>query len=204
MKTSEEILKDALVAKGKGENLADYIETIAVLRDKRWTWREISQFLNDRGISVDHTKVYRFAVANEEKINQILNRSVNMSKSNQTVIPSSEEYINALNSIKISDAQRKMLAAHYKAHNRSITYTELANSAGFDKHVSANRFYGELGRDLGENLGFKFSKSKVRDAYFYSSAIGSDNPNIPQEDEEYQLIMHHELSKALDKLGWFN
>lgn len=204
MKTAEEILKDAMVAKDKGDDLANHIETIAVLRDKRWTWREIAQFLNDRGVSVDHTKVYRFAVANQEKINQIANRSVNMSKSNQTVIPTAEEYIGALNTIKINEAQKKMLAAHYRAHNRSITYTELANAAGYDKHIVANRFYGELGRDIGENLGFKFLKSKVRDAYFYSSAIGSDNPNIPQNDEEYQLIMHHELSKALDKLGWFN
>lgn len=204
MKTVEEILKDALVAKDKGGDLADHIETVAVLRDKRWTWREIAQFLNERGVSADHTKVYRFAVANQEKINQVVNRSVNMSKSNQAVVPTSEEYVGALNTIKITDAQRKMLAAHYRAHNRSITYTELANSAGYDKHIVANRFYGELGRALGENLGFKFLKSKVRDAYFYSSAIGSDNPNIQQDDEEYQLIMHHELSKALDKLGWFN
>ncbi len=125
-----------------------------------------------------------------------------MSKSNQAVIPTSNEYAEALNSISITDAQKKMLCAHYNAHNRSITFTELANAAGFDSHLAANSQYGKFARELGEKLEFRFLKSKVRDTFFYSSVIGSDNPNLPPEGEEYQLIMHHELSKALDKLGF--
>lgn len=203
MKSVDKMLKDALAEPAK-DDLSEYLEVIAVLRGKRNTWRDIAKFLSDRGVAVDHTKVYRFAVANEDKINQFANRGINMSKSNQAVVPTSDEYVDALNAISISPAQKKMLGAHYKAHNRSITYTELANAAGFDKHIAANSQYGSLGRELGEKLEFKFLKSKVRDAYFYSSAIGADNPNILEDDEEYQLIMHHELAKALDKLGWFN
>lgn len=203
MKSLEEMLKDALAEPAK-DDLSEYLEIIAVLRGKRSTWRDIAKFLSDRGVAVDHTKVYRFAVANEDKINQIANRSINMSKSNQAVVPTAVEYLDALKTIKVTEAQRKMLGAHYKAHNRSITYTELANAAGFDKHIAANSQYGSLGRELGEKLEFKFLKSKVRDSLFYSSAIGADNPNILEDDEEYQLIMHHELAKAIDKLGWFN
>jgi hypothetical protein len=203
MKTAAEILKEAQALPDK-DDLSDHIETIAVLRDKRCTWRDIAKFLSDRGLDVDHTKVYRFALANEEKINRIANRRVNMSKSNQAVIPTASEYVDALNSIKISESQKKMLRAHYMAHNRSITYTQLADAAGFDSYVGANSQYGKLGKEIGEKLGFQFLKSKTRDKPFYSSAIGSDNPNIPDDHEEYQLIMHHELAKALDQLGWFN
>jgi hypothetical protein len=203
MKSAANILEEAKAEPVK-DDLSDYLETIAVLRDKRCTWRDIAKFLSDRGVKVDHTKVYRFATANEEKINRIANRRINMSKSNQSEVPTADEYADALNAIKISSTQKKMLGAHYMAHNRSITYTELAHAAGFDSYVTANSQYGKLGKALGEKLGFRFLMAKTRDAFFYSSAIGMDNPNIPDDDEEYQLIMHHELAKALDKLGWFN
>lgn len=202
MNTSEKFLNDALSMPSK-EDLSDHIETIAILRGKRSTWRDIAKFLSDRGLDVDHTKVYRFAIANEEKISRIVSRRLDMSKSNQAVIPSANEYIDALNSINISEEQLKMLRAHYEAHNRSITYTQLANAAGFDSHIAANSRYGKLGKSLGEKLDFKFLKSKTRDSLFYSSALGADNPNIPDDHEEYQIIMHHELSKALDKISWF-
>ncbi len=202
-KSAAEILKEALDERRK-EDLSEYLEVIAVLRGKRRTWREIAQFLRERGVDADHTKVYRFAKANEEKINRLAPAGVNMNKSNQVVVPASNEYIKALQTIKISPAQKQMLGAHYAAHNRSITYTELASAAGFDSYVAANSQYGKLGRELGEKLGFAFIKSKTRDGYFYSSAIGADNPMIPDDHEEYQLIMHHELAKAIQALGWFH
>jgi hypothetical protein len=202
MKSAADILKEA-EALARKDDLSDYLEVIAVLRAKRSTWREIADFLTERGIKADHAKVYRFALANEEKISRLANKQVNMSKSNQADIPTAKEYVDALSAIKISDAQKKMLGAHFLAHNRSITYTELANAAGYDSHAAANLQYGKLGKVLGEKLEFRFLKAPARDSFFYSSAIGMDNPNIPVEDEEYQLIMHHELAKALAKLRWF-
>ena len=203
MKSPADMLKEALAEPVK-DDLSDYLEIIAVLRAKRCTWRDIATFLSDRGVHVDHTKVYRFAKSNEEKIHHAANRRVNMNKSNQVVVPPASEYVAALEAIKMSASQKQMLRAHYMAHNRSITYTELAKAAGSESHVAANSQYGKLGRVLGEKLGFEFVKSKTKDGYFYSSAIGADNPNIPDDSEEYQLIMHHELAKALDTLGWFN
>lgn len=200
-KTAAEILEDALNERRK-DDLSEHLEVIAILRGKNLTWRDIASFLCDRGVDVDHTRVYRFAKANEEEINRITNGGVNMNKSNQVVVPPAKEYVRALQTIKLTPSQLQMLRAHYMAHNRSITYRELALAAGFDTHVVANSQYGKLGRDLGENIGFAFTKSKTRDAFFYSSAIGADNPDTP-EGEEYQLIMHHELAKAIQELGWF-
>ena len=203
MKSATDILNEAK-SKPSRSDLSAHIDTIAVLRNKNYTWREIAEFFNEQGIEVDHTKVYRLAVANSEKINSVVNEGVSLSKSIQSKIPTAAEYVNALVSINISDNQKKMLGSHFHAHNRSITYTELANSAGAKSHVVANSQYGKLARELGEKLNFQFLKSKTRDAFFYSSAIGTDNPNLTEDDKEYQLIMHHELAKALSKLGWFS
>ncbi len=37
----------------------DYRDTIWLLRNKGHTWREIADFLNEKGIKTDHTRVYR-------------------------------------------------------------------------------------------------------------------------------------------------
>ena len=96
-----------------------------------------------------------------------------------------------------------MLGAHYRAHNRTITYTELARAGGADSHRSANSNYGRLGRALGEALNMRFVQGGSRNAPFYSSALGMGNPYTP-EGVHFQLVMHHELAKAIAQLGWFD
>ena len=54
----KEILADAKVAKPK-PRIEAYRETVVTLRDKGYTWREIADFLNERGVSIDHTRIYR-------------------------------------------------------------------------------------------------------------------------------------------------
>jgi hypothetical protein len=196
------IFESALGAPVK-EPLAEHLETIAILRGKRHSWRDIAEFLTTKGVPVDHTKVYRFARAHESELGRLSIDGLNMSSSNRSMVPAAAEYARALRSMSLTTTQKKMLEAHYNAHNRSITYTELANAAGFESHVVANRHYGQLGRDLGELIDFPFLRSKSRKgAIFYSSSIGADNSYITEKDQ-YELIMHHELAKALDSLGWF-
>jgi hypothetical protein len=196
------IFESALGAPVK-EPLAEHLETIAILRGKRHSWRDIAEFLTTKGVPVDHTKVYRFARAHERELRRLSTDGLNMSSSNRPMVPAAEEYARALRSMSLTTTQKKMLEAHYNAHNRSITFTELANAAGFDSHIVANRHYGQLGRDLGERISFPFLRSKSRKgAIFYSSSIGADNPYVTDE-EQYELVMHHELAKALCSLGWF-
>ena len=125
-----------------------------------------------------------------------------MNTSESFVVPSAEKYAQALKEISISEGQMKMLECHYLAHNRTVTYTELANAAGYPSYATANSMYGKLGRLLGEALAMNFVIAEGRDEPFYSSSLGADNPYRPAK-EEYQLVMHHELSKALASLGWF-
>ena len=86
--------------------------------------------------------------------------------------------------------------------NRTVNYTDLAAQVGPESHVVANSQYGKLGRALGEALSINFAFSEVRNEPFYGSAIGTDNP-YKTPKAEYELVMHHELAKAIQQLGWF-
>jgi len=113
-----------------------------------------------------------------------------------------EEYKKALQNIKITDNQMLMLKAHYEALNKSITFQELAKSAGYDDYTVANAQYGALGHLLGDAVDFEFQKSQIRkDDYFYSSAIGIPNPYMT---DNFNLVMYHELAKAIEQLDLFN
>ncbi len=191
MPTPAEILREAK-REPERQRLDTYREAISTLRDKGFTWREVADFLRERGVDTDHTKLFRFMQQKEKSMNT----------QQEYAVPPASKYAEVLESLKISDIQRDMLRAHYEAHNRTITYTEVAAAGGSDSHSTANRHYGKLGRALGEALKFNFIIAEKRGIPFYSSALGMDNPYKP-EGTEYQLVMHHELAKAIHQLGWF-
>lgn len=191
MRSRTEILEAALAAPIK-DRLSEHKEAIVALREKNYTWREVAQFLQNLGVDTDHSKVYRFmqryGVSGEEFDAGFK-------------VPSAAEYEGALIRIELSPEQRTMLAFHYQAHNRTATFTQLAKAAGKSSYRFANTAYGGLGRRLGEELGIKFVHSNGTP--FYSSSLGADNP-FKDEKSDFQLVMHHELAKALAALGWFN
>lgn len=184
------ILEDAQLATSKS-SIEEHIEAILILRSKKFTWREIADFLVERGVQTDHTQVYRL-------ISKTKNRSETMS------FPDASMYERALTEISITDNQKLMLEAHYKSLNRSITYTELAESANNPNHEVANRQYGELGKVLGVKLDFPFYIKKDGKP-FASSSIGMENTHTSNLNPsgQYELVMHHELAKAIKSLGWF-
>lgn len=196
MKDINEILKDAKKAPSKNE-LDAHRTSITTLRDKGYSWREIASFLNEHGVKTDHTKIFRF-------MNKKRKKKMNAYKN--YFVPNSDEYVNTLESLQndISENQMLMLKHHYHAHNRTTTYTELAEVAGYPDFKSANLQYGKLGRQIGEKLNMVFApmdEDKTDSTPFYSSAIGSGNI-YKSEDSEFQLVMHHEMAKALETLNW--
>lgn len=191
MKTKQ-LLSDAKSAPSK-VSLEAHREAILLLREKGYSWRDISVFLAERGIFADHTKIYR-----------LLNKAHVKKRNQEMKIISAKDYENALQAVALTDKQRLMLKAHYEAPNRSITYTQLANAAGYENYQVANSQYGQLGKNIGLEAGLQladFADSAERPGEkFYSSAIGIPNTYAAGE---FQLIMHHELAKALTNLGWF-
>ena len=192
MSTVSEMLRDAKQAPAR-ETLAAHKETITTLRQKNYTWREIAEFFRERGMQTDHSKLFRFMQRQEKP-------QMNISK--DFFVPSAQNYARALAEINISEGQKKMLEYHYRAHNRTVNYTNLAEQVGSESHVVANSQYGKLGRALGEALSMNFALAETRNEPFYSSAIGADNP-YKTPKAEYELVMHHELAKAIQQLGWF-
>lgn len=187
------ILRDALAAPQKLTAEA-HLESIKVLRTKGYSWREIADFLKERGILADHTTVFRLTTNPKKK---------RTTKMTTTTLPLAADYKNALQSVPMTVGQLAMLKAHFEAPNRSITYTQLANAAGFDGHVAANSQYGKLARMIGEVVGFDFVDADLRPGEkFYSSAIGFPNPYT---EGDFQLVMHHELAKAIGDFepAWF-
>lgn len=116
-------------------------------------------------------------------------------------VPTAAEYADALATLNMSVGQRKMLIYHYHFHNRTVTYTQLAEAAGYETYGAANLHYGKLGAALGEKLNMQFVplNDDDPDTPFYSSAIGTSKK---YEGMEHVLIMHHELAKAINALGW--
>ena len=180
----EELLQEAK-SKHPRQSLKPHRETIVTLRLKGYTWREIAHFLREGGVNTDHTKVFRFI----KNTGGIAMR-----------IPTADEYVKTFSDIndKIDNKQRAMLRYHYETHNRTVTYRELDQAGGY-KTPESNLRYGALGELLGRKLGMQFAPLNA-DALFYSSAIHSLS-DCRSPTGEYQFIMHHEVAKALDRLG---
>ena len=56
-------------------------------------------------------------------------------------------------------------------------------------------------RGVANHLDMSFAPDEYGKS-FYSSALGLGNPMTPV-GAEFELVMHHELAKALEQLGWF-
>lgn len=53
----------------KKDSLSNHKESINIMRNKGYTWREIAKFFNDRGIETDHTKIYKL-IKRSKKMNE--------------------------------------------------------------------------------------------------------------------------------------
>jgi hypothetical protein len=188
MTNAEDLLQAALAAPEKGENdLRELLGSISALRAKNYSWREISAWFAERGIEVDHARLYR---AFTKHLAAVIN------------VPPAEKYVEALRRLKMTTAQKAMLQFHFRAPNRTVTYTELAKAAGKNDYRVANTEYGNLGAAIGKETGFEFPMAPKRGKPFYSGAIGIDAPRGPSN--EYRLMMHHALAEAIATLRLFD
>jgi len=168
-------------------NLDIYKEVTAKLRYKGLSWRKIAEFITENTNDVvDHTKLARTAA------------SWGLEASFARDLPSCDDYVSALKRITIQDDERTMLIFHYNQPNRTATYTELANATGKVTYQYANKTYGSLSKKLCDEIDFKpFPNASGRP--FFGSVIGMKYAYAGAKDE-FQLVMHHELSKAIQKL----
>ncbi len=187
MNKVNEILELAKNVDNKITNIEKHMESIVLLRKKGLSWRDIAEFFKANGIEVEHTKLSRIAKANYIE--------TNLSKD----IPSSQDYLEAIRGMEIVDEEWKMLLYHFNQPNRTVTYTQLAESVGHDSYQYANKVYGAFAKRLCEKINFNpFQGSSGRK--FFGSIIGMQYAYATPKDE-FQLVMHHELSKAINELN---
>ncbi len=176
-------------------SLDGYREAILVMREKGYTWREIAAFLSENGITTDHTKILRL-VTKPIKTSMIIAASIPIAKNYETALLTLEA------SKKITPKQLRMLKEHANSHDRTITFLELAKSKDVDfkgGDSGAKLEYGKLGRKIGELAEFAFNEVDFKNKkQFRVDAIGRGF----NSGGSFHLVMHHELAKAIDKLGW--
>ena len=187
MTNADDLLRAALAAPEKGEtDLQELLGPISALRAKSYSWRDVSAWFAERGVHVDHARLYR-----------AFTRHLSAAAS----VPAADQYEQALKAVKMNATQRAMLEHHFKAPNRTVTYTQLSKAAGKADYQVANKQYGDLGAAIGRYIGFEFPMAPRRGKPFYSGAIGIDAPR--SASNEYRLMMHHELAKAIEALKLF-
>lgn len=198
-KSPKEILRDAERMERR-DDLKDHLVTIELLRAKNYTYREIASFLNDRGVETDHTKLFRFTKG-QGQMPSTLDRE-------RFVVPEGRDYEEALRALaaddRLSEKHLAMLRFHFDARNRTASFRKIGEPVGYD-HNTAKLQYGHLGKLICEAIGMEFARLFTDDPNseaFRSSAIGNGS-HYADEAGEFQLVMHHELAKALEKLGWF-
>lgn len=118
-------------------------------------------------------------------LNWLAERIEDRARERSPVGPTAAEARDAFRAIneRLSDGQRKMLAAHLKAPDHLITATQLANAAGYKSYHGANLQYGFIGAmlvfEIPEILPTRPDGSRIA-----TCAIASaDDSRQPKEDE---------------------
>jgi hypothetical protein len=102
---------------------------------------------------------------------------------------------------KISETQRDMLFAQYRAPNHTITASKLARAAGVKGYKAVNLLYGRLAHRLWERLrlpsrGLPSSRGRAR-------WIGVLEPDWSKgRGGQWKGTMHPSLAEAIEQLGW--
>ena len=103
------------------------------------------------------------------------------------------EYRGVLESLRISDAQKRMLVAHGSAPNLSLSVQELADAAGYAEPNIVYSQYGRLGHLIADALGY------AEQEHVWTRLIGVD-----WRAETGQLFWELEpaLARAMLRMGW--
>ncbi len=103
-----------------------------------------------------------------------------------------DAYVRALRALEpLNTTHRNLLVAHYRAPERTTTFTQLAQVVGLNGYRAVNMQYGALGKKVCEQLGCRL-KTQVKIFGTFSKPPGSD----------WRLTMRSELAGALERLEW--
>ena len=112
-------------------------------------------------------------------------------------VPSVERYKDAFRQLEdsLNDKHMTMLKAHYNAPNHTITATEIAEQVGYTSFRGINSLYGNLAKTIREVMQYHEPGVRLAVFSFFNKPTGS-------RAEHWQLIMHDNVARALEELGW--
>ena len=115
-------------------------------------------------------------------------------------VPTSEEFAEALEELtdELTEGHLKMLQAHQRAHERTLTSREIARAGGYKDFEAANLQYGLLGRKIAELLGYRPERRSSDDQPIWTLALATGQ----QTNGLWTWTMHDGLAEAMDDLGW--
>lgn len=116
-------------------------------------------------------------------------------------LPNLAQYIQSLLEVCASAPEKHlvMLAAHFRAPDRRITATELANAAGYATYGAANLQYGILAHRLCDALGFvPPTGNSGEPTYTYVLALPRKLP-----DADWEWTMHNVVAEAIEQTNLF-
>jgi predicted HNH restriction endonuclease len=111
-------------------------------------------------------------------------------------LPKQNDYVRALDSIKLTDNERKLLNVQFRQPGRAITSQECRDLFGYGGIGGANFLYGKLAKKIANALQFKTFEPGERLRHWWR-ALSSGQ----QLDEHFTWTMRPQVANALIKLG---
>ena len=88
-----------------------------------------------------------------------------------------------------------LLGEHYRAANRTITASQLAEKVGYANYNAVNLHYGKLADQICDQVGQRPQQRLHILVTFYRP---DDDPH-----EHWHLVLRPQVVEALDELAWF-
>lgn len=113
--------------------------------------------------------------------------------------PSVTETVAAFHRIspRLSQGQLQMLRAHYKAPNRCITATQLAQAANYEGYQSANLQYGRVGWLLYGELPTPLPRRASDGKLIYTCALAEETDQRSDDEAQWLWKMRPHVAEAL-------
>src|SRR6185369_3807407 len=97
---------------------------------------------------------------------------------------------------RLTPTRRRILEVHYRALDRQLTMTQIAEAVGWRSYSTANSHYGRLAKLVADQVGFR------RGDCHLATLCTFVRPE--EKGDHWLIIMREEVADALKSLGWFD
>lgn len=118
-------------------------------------------------------------------------------------VPGADEFAEAFRRAKLSAAQGRMLRALFEAPDQTLTATQIAVAGGYAKYQVANRFLGQIAREVAEILEYLPQQRDDGTSMWTTTLATGADPDTVSEEGHFRWKLRPQVAEALKALGWF-